>query len=237
MTNDLARERLTLTLAFSIGFGVVVLIVAPIGGALAFVWLGWAFPVITLLGLLSGGLLIAFAWLSAIQDVRWALVESIASELDDASAQREAVRSASIIQNINAPGGTVKARPIVYKVGGQLVNGNQLNQIAQTEPRRIEIAAADVRWFAEQLANGYPLSKAKWLGLELPYSRLPVSWAIYKALIDPLASYGAIAGRGERASGKLVEKNPAQLVKVIEQAHPGASTRGIVLELPESTGN
>ncbi len=239
MTSKLASQRLETTITFSLGFGVVVLIVSPIAGAFAFVALGWAFQTITLLGLTAGGLVIAFAWLTAMDDSRWMLVESVASSLDNDAAQRAALQSASIIQNINnSPGGTVKAKPIVYKIGGVVQNQLALNQINQSEPRRIEIAGSDVRWFADQLAQGYGLSKAKWLGVELPYSRIPVSYAIYKVLMTALANYGAIAGRGDRASGKLVEKNPAQLVKAIEQAHPGAASKGIVLELPaETTGN
>jgi hypothetical protein len=69
---------------------------------------------------------------------------------------------------------------------------------------------------------------------ELPYSRLPVTYEIYKTVVDALAGATppAIVGRGERASGKLVEQDPAQLVKLIEQSHPGAGSKGLTITPP-----
>ncbi len=157
-------------------------------------------------------------------------------------ANADAIDRASMGQvaqlNLNSGSGTQKVnnKPITYSVNGQVV-GNQLNQLTinQAEPRRIEISAADVRWFAEQLANGYGHSKSKWVGVvKLEFSQLPVTYDIYKMLVDPLVESEppAIVGRGPRASGSLVETNPAQLVKLIEQKHPSAGSKGIVLELP-----
>lgn len=163
--------------------------------------------------------------------------EKLLAEADRIDAESAAIKQAAQI-NMNTGSGTMKVqnKPITYTVAGQVVNGNQLNQLNQVDARKIEIPAADVRWFAEQLATGYGHSKSKWVSakVELPYSRLPVTYEIYKAIIDALAGATppAIVGRGERASGTLTEKDPAQLVKLIEQAHPGAGSKGIVLELP-----
>lgn len=161
-----------------------------------------------------------------------------ADRIDAESAALTRATSSAAQVNVNSGSGSMKVqnKPIAYTVNGQIVNGNQLNQINQIDQRRIEIPAADVRWFAEQLANGYGHSKSKWVSakVELPYSRLTVTYEIYKAIIDALAGATppAIVGRGERASGTLTEKDPAQLVKLIEQTHPGAASKGITLELP-----
>ncbi len=119
------------------------------------------------------------------------------------------------------------------------INGNvttlELNQTNQVDQRRIEIPAADVRWFVEQLPN-YGHSKSKWVSkVELPYSRQIVSWLIYKVLLDALDVGGAIDGRGERASGRLKNMTSDEFVKAIEQTYPGAGSKGITIELPAQT--
>lgn len=159
--------------------------------------------------------------------------EKILAEADRIDAESAAIKQAAQI-NMNTGSGTMKVqnKPIQYNVAGHAVGQLTLNQTNQIEQRRIEIPAADVRWMLEQIANGYGHSKSKWVNQqELPYSRLPVTYEIYKTVVDALATATppAIIGRGERASGKLVESNPAQLVKLIEQSHPDAGSKGITI--------
>lgn len=256
-TNSRALVEQTLILCGIVTLAAIVLIVVSITlGAtlLGMEFARWSAAVLTFGASLLIAALIVRTWNSS----RYLLVEPIAAyvtrqdadaakvkaeaekllaEADRIDAESAALKQAAQI-NMNTGSGTMKVqnKPITYTVAGQVVNGNQLNQLNQVDARKIEIPAADVRWFAEQLANGYGHSKSKWVSakVELPYSRMPVTYEIYKAIIDALAGATppAIIGRGERASGTLTEKDPAQLVKLIEQAHPGAGSKGIVLELP-----
>lgn len=152
----------------------------------------------------------------------------------EADAIKAAAERAQVV-NVNSGSGTQKNinKPIQYRVGGVVQNQLSLNQTTnQIDQRKIEIPAADVRWFVEQLAGGYGHSKSKWVSkVELPYSRQPVTYEIYRSLIDAITDAGGIIGRGERASGTLIEKEPAQLVKMIEASYPGASSKGVTLEL------
>lgn len=163
--------------------------------------------------------------------------ERILAEADRIDAESAAIKLAAENAgqlNVNSGPGkmTIKNHPITYRVNGQIVNGNQLNQITP-DARQLHIEGADVLWFVEQLANGYPHSKSKWVGKqELPYSRLPVTYEIYKTLVDSIAEAGGIVGRGERASGRLIESHAPQLVKMIEATYPDAGREGITLELP-----
>lgn len=254
-TNALVRNSLVLSGAIG-ALAFVLTLAASIMGAIV---LGADFAMGAAAIILAGaGLTIAAILLRAWENARWMLVETIAADIakrdaEAAKIQAEAhaieaaaERSTAQILNINAGSGTmnVKAKPITYRVNGQVVNGNQLNQI-DAAPRVLQIDAADVRWFVEQLANGYGHSKAKWLAVrgedgktkpvELPYSRQPVTYDIYKALIDAITEAGGIVGRGERASGRLIETQPAQLVKMIEASYPDAGRNGITLELPAVT--
>lgn len=185
---------------------------------------------------------------AAIKEKAHAESERILAEADRMDAEAAAIkltaeRAAQLNLNTGAGNMKVSNKPVTYSVGGNVVGQlNLANQIG--EIRRIEIPAADVRWIAEQLANGYSHAKSAWVGKKvvLPYSGLPVTYEIYKEVIcDPLAGAEppAIVGRGPRASGALVEKNPAQLVKAIEQTHPDAASKGVVLELPalSASGN
>lgn len=191
-------------------------------------------------------ILTAYFGYDTFNTIRWMFVEQISAQVAKQNAENmrieaeakaiEASAARAQVVNINSGSGTQnnKSKPIVYKVGGQVVNGNQLNQSNQSEIRQIEIQAADVRWFVEQLAAGYPHSKSKWVGLqELPYSRLPVTYPVYSALVNAINEAGGIVGRGERASGTLIERAPKELMKMIEASFPDAGSKGIVLELEE----
>jgi hypothetical protein len=166
--------------------------------------------------------------------------EKILAEADRIDAESAALaRATSAAQlNMNTGSGTMKVqnKPIQYNVAGTAIGQLTLNQTNQIDQRKIEIPAADVRWIAEQLGTGYGHSKNKWVKahVELPYSRQTVTWEIYKAIMDALVSAEppAIIGRDERASGKLIEQDPAQLVKLIEQTHPGAGSKGLVITPP-----
>ncbi len=138
MTNEIADKRVRVAIAFSIGYAIIAAIVAPPAGAVAFVLWQWSFEAITLLGLFIGGLAIASAWVSALADVQWMLVQTVAAERDhrDAETERinaeaEAIKNSSAAQIAIASGGsTIKQtiKPITYRVDGQVVNGNQLNE-------------------------------------------------------------------------------------------------------------
>jgi hypothetical protein len=52
-------------------------------------------------------------------------------------------------------------------------------------------------------------------------------------LVDAITEAGGIVGRGERASGTLIERAPKELMKMIEASYPDAGSKGIVLELNE----
>lgn len=193
------------------------------------------------IGLVSGSLSVGFILGAAIVSVNRKMDAEADESIQLIKAQREAITlaiaSGTSQLNLNAgPGSmTVKNKPISIKH----INGNvttlELNQTNQIDQRRIEIPAADVRWFVEQLPH-YGHSKSKWVSkVELPYSRQMVDWTIYKVLLDALTSSGKIVGRGERASGRLIEGDPGELVKAIEQTYPGAGSKGITIELPAQT--
>lgn len=221
----------------------------------------------------------ALVGIDALRLARWMMVEQIASHLarHDAEAAKHNAEAAAIKErghaeaerilaeadaielsaqraaqlNLNTGPGNMKVsnKPVQYNVAGHAVGQLNLNQINQTETRKIEIPAHDLVWIHEQLANGYGHSKGDWKvnakkkdRIRLPYSGLSVDYEIYKEVIcDPLAEAEppAIVGRGDRASGELVTREPAELMKALEQKYPGASSKGIVLELPAlaSSGN
>lgn len=255
---ELTHNQVQTTFILALGLAVASLPLALAAGVVTAVLFGMD-AALAIAGLAIAGAVFFGAWqiVRAMSDTRGAIVNAIAALVDYQNAQADklyseadAIRAAAEraqIVNVNSGPGTmnVKAKPITYRVNGQVVNGTQLNQIAETTARTIQIEAADVRWFAEQLAAGYGHSKSKWLNakdengapvrIELPYSRVPMTYEIYKALIDALADAGAIVGRGERASGTLIERAPAQLVKMIEATYPGAGAKGITLELPAAT--
>jgi len=257
---ELTKNQVETTFLLAAGLGVAALPLAIAAGIVAAVFWG-ADVAFAVAGLAMGGAVLFAAWhiARAMLDTRGAVVRAIAALVEHQNAQNEklyseadAIRAAAEraqIVNVNSGPGTmnVRAKPITYRVNGQVVNGNQLNQTNQIDARRVEIPGADVRWFVEQLAAGYGHSKSKWLAVrdengktravELPYSRLPMTYDIYAALVGALAEAGGIVGRGERASGTLVEKNPAQLVKMIEASYPDAGRKGITLELPATSGN
>lgn len=256
---ELTKNQVETTFLLAAGLGVAALPLAIAAGIVAAVF--WGVDVaFAVAGLAMGGAVLFAAWhiARAMLDTRGAVVRAIAALVEHQNAQNEklyseadairavADRGAQMV-NLNTGSGTQinKAKPIIYKVNGQVINGNQLNQTNQIDARTLEIPAADVRWFVEQLAAGYGHSKSKWLAtrdesgktraVELPYSRQPMTYAIYAALVGAIADAGGIVGRGERASGTLIERSPAQLVKMIEASYPGASAKGITLELPAAT--
>lgn len=254
---ELTKNQIETTFTLALGLAVASIPLAIAAGVVgAVLWgvdVAYLIAGLAVLGAVSfGALHIARAML----DTRGAVVKAIAAIVDYQNAQADklyseadAIRAAAErsagaqVVNVNAGAGTmnVRAKPITYRVNGQVVNGNQLNQTNQIDARTIEIPAADVRWFVEQLAAGYGHSKSKWLAVrdadgkthpvELPYSRQPITYAIYAALVGAIADAGGIVGRGERASGTLIERSPAQLVKMIEATHPDAGSKGITLEL------
>lgn len=256
---ELTKNQVETTFALALGLGVAALPLALAAGVVASVFWGVNIA-LAIAGLAMFGAVSFGAWqiARAMLDTRGAVVKAIAAIVDYQNAQADklyseadairavADRGAQMV-NINSGPGTqnIRAKPIVYKVNGQVVNGNQLNQTNQTDARTLEICAADVRWFCEQIAAGYGHSKSKWLAardengktraVELPYSRQPMTYDMYKTLVDAIADAGGIVGRGERASGRLIETEPAQLVKMIEASHPGAGSKGITLELPAGT--
>ncbi len=256
---ELTKNQVETTFLLAAGLGVAALPLALAAGIVAAVLWGNDAALMTA-GLAMFGAVSFGAWqiARAMLDTRGAVVKAIAAIVDYQNAQADklyseadairavADRGAQMV-NINSGPGTqnIKAKPIVFKVNGQVVNGNQLNQTNQIDARTLEIPAADVRWFVEQLAAGYGHSKSKWLTVrdedgkthpvELPYSRQPMTYAMYAALVGAIADAGGIVGRGERASGKLIETEPAQLVKMIEATHPGAGSKGITLELSAVT--
>ena len=249
-TNSRALVRNSIILSGALG--ALALVMIAISAILGAIVLGADFAMYASLAILAGaGLSVGMILLRAWENARWMLVETIAADIAnrtaaankiDAEAQAilaAAERSSAQVLNINTGSGTmnVKAKPITYRVNGQVVNGNQLNQTNQIDARTLHIDAADVRWFCEQIAAGFGHSKSKWVNarIELPYSRQLVTYDIYKCLVDAIADAGGIVGRGERASGRLIETEPAQLVKMIEATHPGASAKGITLELPPPT--
>ncbi len=138
MTNELADKRLQLAITFIIGYALVDLAVSPLVGALTFALWQWPFEATTLGGLFVGCIAIANAWVSALADVQWMLVQTVAAERDhrDAETERinaeaEAIKNSSAAQIAIASGGsTIKQtiKPITYRVDGQVVNGNQLNE-------------------------------------------------------------------------------------------------------------
>lgn len=258
---ELTKNQVETTFILALGLAVASIPLAIGAGIVCAVLWGMDAAYITA-GLAMAGAVSFGAWqiARAMLDTRGAVVRTVAALVEYQNAQADKVYSeadairaaaeratAAQIVNVNAGAGTmnVKNKPITYRVNGQIVAGNQLNQTNQIDARSIHIEGADVRWFAEQLAAGYPHSKSKWLAVkdsdgkprpvELPYSRLPMTYEIYAALVNALADAGAIVGRGERASGTLVEKNAPQLVKMIEATYPGASAKGITLELPAAT--
>ena len=256
---ELTHNQVETTFKLALGLCVVALPLSLAAGIVAFVWFGldvaYMIAGLAVLGAVSfAALHIARAMLdtrgavvravAAIVDYQNAQSDKLYSEADAIRAAAERATAGAAMVNINSGSGKQINKPIVYRVNGQVVNGNQLNQI-DAAPRTLHIEAADVRWFVEQLAAGYGHSKAKWLAVrsedgktapvELPYSRQPMTYDIYKALVDALAEAGGIVGRGERASGRLIETQPAQLVKMIEASYPDAGRAGITLELPTAT--
>lgn len=209
MTGDLARERLQVTFAFSVGFGFVALIVSPIAGALAFVALGWAFQVITLCGLLAGGLVIAFAWLAALQDARWMMVETIARELESRDAEREALQQGKVSTHVEQRGisnavtvnnGPVESiRLVPVRGSGTLVDG---------------VPVEDLSAFVEGiLLRGH--SQRAWMGKQLPSGRTIATFEEYRGLVSPLVKAGLIVGRSERSAGQLVTRDLGEIKRVL----------------------
>jgi hypothetical protein len=244
-----AREYAKI-IGITIGTVVVCSIVLAITGTIIATALGWDAALVGGSILAGAILLAAYFGYDTFSTIRWAFVERISAEIASKAAndkrveaEAEAIKAAATraqVVNVNSGSGTQinKSKPITYRVNGQIVNGNQLNQTNQTEIRQVEIQAADVRWFVEQLATGFPHSKSKWVGQqELPYSRLPVTYEIYKSLVDAISEAGGIVGRGERASGTLIERAPKELMKMIEASYPDAGSRGIVLELNDKPGS
>lgn len=242
-----AREYAKIV-GLTVGAVIFAAIVLSVMGTLIATAFGWDAALVG--GSIFGAavLLAAYFGYDTFSTIRWAFVERIAAEVANKNAtnkrieaEADAIKAAAMraqVVNVNSGSGTQinKSKAITYRVNGQIVNGNQLNQSNQNETRQIEIQSADVRWFVEQLAAGYPHSKSKWVGQqELPYSRLPVTYEVYRSLVDAIADAGGIVGRGERASGTLIERAPKELMKMIEASYPDAGSKGIVLELSEKT--
>lgn len=203
MTSELARERLESTLAFSVGFGVVVMLVAPIAGALAVVALGWAFATITLLGLCAGGLVIVFAWLSAIQDVRWMLVETVGLELDAREAEREALQGGrAMIQHTQ-----VDARGIGNQIAVQQVPQETIRLVPFHSARKLidGLPPAAIAFFVDQ----YPIrgwSQREWVdrGIRLPGMKDVCDYDTWRALLGILEKVEAIPPVRERVKIKPI---------------------------------
>lgn len=247
-SDTLIRNSILISVTLAI-FG---FLFALLGGLVALWVAGQDFAKWTAITIIAGfALAIASLLVKGWENARWVLVETIAAnisktraEANRIDAEADAISGAGNvnIQTVNAgEGAKVKAQLDAPRVSvrGKAVSWNQvnqLNQVNQADTRRIEIPAADVRWIVEQLANGYGHSKSKWVKarIELPHSRLTVTYDVYKTIMDALttANPPAIIGRDERASGKLIEQDPAKLVKLIEQSHPDAGSKGIIITLP-----
>lgn len=203
MTGELARERLTTTIVFSLGFGFVGLIVAPLAGALAFIALGWAWETMTLLGLCAAGLVIAFAWLSAIQDVRWIIVESVAAELDRHEAERQALQGGrAVIQHTQ-----VDARGIGNQIAVQQTPQETIRLVPFHSARKLidGIPAPAIAFFVDQYeVRGW--SQREWVdrGIRLPGMKEPVDYDTWRSLLGILEKVEAIPPVRERTKIKPI---------------------------------
>ena len=225
--------------AASGALAIILTAVSVLLGALAF---GADFAIWASVAILAGaGLVIAYLLISAWQNARWVLVETIAANIEKTRAEAQRIEAeadaiaganTAIIQNVNAgDGAKVKANITAprVRVNGRDVSWGQINQLNQIapEPRRVEIPRQDVLWMLEQFINAGH-SRRVFERETLPYSQIPAYPDAYRALIAALVEGHALVGRGERAAGRLVVKDVAELAQIVDAAHP----RGLVLELP-----
>lgn len=191
---------------------------------------------------LGAGLYVASVLVGAWQAARWVLVEAIACQVEKTRAEAARIAAeaealagnsgATIVnQNISAErGAKVKAQALAptVRIMGKQVSWNQLNAVIRPdpEPRRLAVPREDYVWLLEQfLAAGH--SRRLYAGRELPYSKAQAYPYIYKTVVADLVEAGAIIGRGDRAAGRLVIQDLAELVDVVDRKHPS----GLVVEL------
>jgi len=242
MNQQAHLEYMRVAWVFTLGFGVIDLSLALVGGITVNEFVGGNSGLRAALVLLFVGILIiAAVWVLSVRTAQWLVFDRQGAELDRVDAESFALKASAqgggIVQMNNAaPGSTLKAQVKAPRVSilGKKVSWNQVNQIHQTTPdiRRIEIPREDWTWMLEQFVKvGH--SKRLFTSETLPYSKLPAYPHLYQFLIDLLCEQQAIVGRGDRAKGTLTVKDVTALTRIVEQARP----QGVVLELPSSEAN
>jgi hypothetical protein len=238
---DLNRHQIETIFVLAAGFAVAGLLVALCAGVAIAAWVGVGVASIVG-GFLGAGAICFGAWRIALAllDVRALGVRAVSAIIEYQEALTDKVRAEAdalsgadtfINQTVNAASGSkVKAQvsaPSV-RIRGKQVSWNQLNQLQHTpnKARRLVIPGLDVDWISEQLASGYPHSRSKWLGKELPNSRLTINLDIYNAFIQALVAQGYIVGRDDRTAGKLVERNHTALARAMDP-----KGQGLVIDL------
>jgi hypothetical protein len=205
----------------------------------------WGFALTILATALALAALLKSAW----DNSRWILVETIASRIAktnaeaarlEAEAKAIAASKPAVIQTVNAEAGAkVKASITAPRVTvqGKEISWNQITalQAGESAARTLTFPAADVRWMLEQFAN-VKHSKRLFIGESLPYSEAKAYPELYNEIIRVLVDAGAIVGRSDRTSGQLLVKDPGQLMKIVDQTHPGGNVTLELPALPEPSG-
>lgn len=192
-TDEITSTRMRLAFGFSFAFGVITIIVSCIAGALTFALVGvWGTAAtVTLWGLLGGSLVIAISLVSALLDARWILIESVAAELDEREAERQALSGGKT--TINKTQIDARGMGNAVEVNNAPVEKIRLVQV-RTAGKLIEgIPAPALAFFIDQYdVRGW--SQRAWIdqGIRLPGMKEPVDYDTWRQLVGILEKVEAI---------------------------------------------